>query len=48
MKEPIQKKVPTQSNKKELKSIAGQFHLELLASTDKFNKALNLKPRDKK
>lgn len=31
---------------KELKSIAGQFHLELLAETDKFNKELNLKPRE--
>lgn len=32
--------------KKELKSIAEEFHAQLLAETDKFNKALNLKPRD--
>ncbi len=32
--------------KKELKSIADRLHSELLASTDKFNKALNLKPRE--
>lgn len=48
MKEPIQKKVPQQSNKKELKSIAGELFSQLRAATDQYNKDLNLKPRDKK
>jgi len=41
-----QKKLPPQSNKKELKSIHEKTMLDLRRAIHKSNKALGLKPRD--
>jgi hypothetical protein len=46
MKEQTQKKLPPQSNKKELKSIHQKTMLDLRRAIHKSDKAMGLKPRD--